>query len=322
MIRTIADGVRLLSLPLPFPPGHVSAWLLDDGPGLALVDTGYATDDCRAAWEDALGGVPVTRIVVTHHHPDHFGLAAWLAERFAAPVVMTEGEWRRAQVLHDRSDAEAGGRLAAFFARHGMDEDWVEQVRTRGNAYRRGVPNLPAEVHTVRDGETLTIGSRRWRVLADAGHTPEHMTLHCAEARLLISGDQILPRIPPSISVPADAPEADPLADYLRSLERHVALPPETLVLPSHGEPFPDPPNRCRELQAICRRQMARVQARCGGAPHSLADLMEDGLRRPRNLTGLMFEMGGIAAALNHLTGKRVLVRLQDGEGGWRFTTA
>ncbi|HYH21069.1 MAG TPA: MBL fold metallo-hydrolase [Azospirillum sp.] len=320
----VAEGVHWLPFPLPFPPGHINLWALEDGDGWALVDAGFATGANRTLWErhfaETLGGRPVTRILLTHQHPDHVGLAAWLAERFGAPVFMTAGEWELLRRLHGLPDAETTAVFTALHRRHGLDAERTEAFAGRGNGYRRAIPALPAAVNVMADGEAIRIGGRDWTVLVGGGHTPDHAGLHCAEAGLYISGDQVLPRISSNIGVWPVAPEADPLSDYLRSLDDHQRLPADTLVLPSHGAPFRGLHLRLDGLRAHYARRLAIVEEACGDGPRTAADLLPLLFRQPLDPQSVMFAMAEAIGYVNHLAGRGVLEARENGEGQVSFT--
>lgn len=286
----LPPGIRRLALPMSWPPGEVNAWLLEDHDSHVAVDTGPG--DAIEHWKLDR---PLSRVVVTHQHPDHMGCAGQLE----ATVAMSAAEWARARRQHRRGDAEAGGVMADFMERHGLAADWVAQFRRTGNTYRRHVPVLPAEVGILKDGDVLEIGGRRWTVLTDAGHSPEHVSLYADG--LLISGDQILPRFAAAVSVWPDAPEADPLADYLASLRRYRALPADTLVLPSHGQPFRGLHQRIDAIEAHFRALLAAVAAVAARAPRSAAEILPLVLPRLRDRFAVLFGMGAAVACLNHL---------------------
>ena len=242
-IIPLADGVGWARLPIPGSLRHINVWVLDDGEGMTLVDTGLNIPDCRAAWEalfeGPLAGRQVTRIVVTHFHPDHLGLAGWLAERFGAPLWMTRGEWLFARMLAaDIRDAPPR-EAVAYWRAAGWSEERIAAEQQKGWG-RFAAMMSPVPVSFVRfgDGDALKIGERTWRVVVGSGHSPEHGCLWDETGGLLIAGDQVLPRITSNVSLSLSEPEGDPLGDWLASIERLRSLPDDLLVLPSHGEPF------------------------------------------------------------------------------------
>ena len=219
----IAPGVHWLRMPLPFALDHINLWLLEDGAGWTIVDTGYSMAQTQELWErifaERLGGLPVTRVIVTHYHPDHIGLADWLVRRWQTPLWVTEKEWLFARVM-SRGDEDFAPLRRSFARRAGLDDTAAELFSERENSYRRGVPSVPASFQRLADGMAVEIGGREWRVVVGEGHAPELACLYCAETGVLISGDQVLPRISPNISVQPHEPDGDPLARYLASLAK------------------------------------------------------------------------------------------------------
>lgn len=321
----VAPGILWLRMPLPFALDHINLWLLRDGDGWVAVDAGYGIDEVRELWaridRDVLDGMPITRIVVTHFHPDHVGLAAWLCERFDAPMSMTAGEFYIAQW------GLAGGGLSdtaeqdRFYRSHGLEAERSGELAARGNTYRRGVPALPVACDRLVAGDRLSIGGRSWEVLVGHGHSPEHAMLHCAEEAILISGDQVLPRITTNIGVWHAEPDGDPLTRYLDSLDQLRALDPDTLILPSHGRVFGGLHARLQALVDHHDARLAEVVAACA-TPTSAAALMATLFRRPLDLHQLRFAMGEAIAHANHLQAQGRLVRTLDADGIYRFERA
>jgi len=163
-LTEVAPGVRWLRMPLPFALDHINLWLLDEGDGWTIVDSGLATDETKALWtrilSEKLEGKPVKRVLVTHFHPDHIGLAGWLAERLKVPLWCTETEWLFARMLSlDTTDGFVANALE-FYRRTGMDEATRAIFAGRGNSYRRRVSPLPYFFHRIRDGERVRIGTQ------------------------------------------------------------------------------------------------------------------------------------------------------------------
>jgi glyoxylase-like metal-dependent hydrolase (beta-lactamase superfamily II) len=321
----IASGVRWLRMPLPFALDHINLWLLEDGPGWTIVDTGYATAETEGLWErifaEQLGGLPITRVIVTHYHPDHIGLADWLTRRWRVPLWITEKEWLYARVISQRADDFAPVRRS-FAHRAGLDEAASEIFGQRENSYRRGVPSVPASFQRLQDGMTIDIGGREWRVIVGEGHAPELACLYCAETAVLIAGDQVLPRISPNISVQAHEPDDDPLARYLASLVKlRDTVPPDTLVLPSHNLPFLGLHERIASLGAHHRARCEEVIAACA-TPKTATQLVPLLFQRRLDPHQLGFALGEALAHLNHLMYQGALVRELDENGVYRFLQA
>lgn len=316
----VAPGVRWLRMPLPFALDHINLWLLDDGDDVVVVDTGFGTPETQALWEQVLAadGRRVSRVVVTHFHPDHLGLAAWLAARDQAPVFMTEAEYLAARAVWHAVPGHTSADMVGLFRRHGLDEARLAALLARGNTYARGVPELPLEHRRMFAGDRLHIGGRTWEVIVGHGHSPEHASLHCAELDLLISGDMLLPRISTNVSVHAASPMDDALGWFLCSLHRIINLPEETLVLPSHGKPFRGIRERVTELEAHhTDRCSALIEAL--NEPKSAAELLPVLFRRDLDNHQVMFAMGEAIAHLNHLQRRGDVRRIDEADGGIRF---
>jgi glyoxylase-like metal-dependent hydrolase (beta-lactamase superfamily II) len=239
----LADGIGWARLPVPGPLKHVNIWALEDAGGVALVDTGLDIPPCREGWEallsGSLAGSPVTRIVCTHFHPDHIGLAGWLAQRFSAPLWMTREEWLFARMLTADVRDTPPREAFAYWRAAGWSEERIAAEAEKGwGRFSAMVTPVPVSFVRMQDGDTIRIGARDWRVVTGNGHSPEHACLVDDKGGVLIAGDQVLPRITSNISLSLSEPEGDPLGDWLASIAKLRALPDSLLVLPSHGDPF------------------------------------------------------------------------------------
>lgn len=338
----VAPGVRWLRMGLPFALDHINLWLLrdelDGRSGWTVVDCGIANDTTRAAWEQvfaspALEGLPVLRVICTHMHPDHIGLADWLCGRWAVdgePIRLwiSATDWNAARMASAQTTGYGGETAARFFASHGLvDPEAQAKVRARGNYYGSLVPAVPSQHRRLVDGMVIRIGGREWRCWAGYGHAPEHISLHCADVDgtgtgVLISGDMVLPRISTNVSVIDLEPEADPLPAYLDSIERLRVLPADTLVLPSHGKPFRGLHERIDQLQAHHVERLAEVLAACTAAPGSAQDMLAVLFKRTLDLHQTTFAMGEAIAHLHLLWHRGQLRRTRDAAGVWRFSPA
>ncbi|PLZ01549.1 Zn-dependent hydrolase [Burkholderia sp. WAC0059] len=333
-VLDVAPGVRWLRMPLPFALDHINLWLLrdeiDGRPGWTVVDCGIASDTIRAHWEQvfdhALDGLPMLRVIVTHCHPDHFGLAHWLCEggehgRWNVRLWMTLGEYMTGRVMAAGDGSNAGGEGAMHhFARHGLtDEASLEKLRDRHGYYPNLVPDVPGQYRRLREGDAVAIGPRRWRVVTGFGHSPEHCALHCEETGVLISGDMVLPRISTNVSVFGMEPEGNSLGLYLESLGRYETMPADTLVLPSHGKPFRGLHTRIAQLRAHHDARLAEVLEACAKRPHSAADIVPIMFKRELDIHQMTFAMGEALAHLHLLWLSGRLGRATGDDGVIRF---
>ena len=307
-------------MPLPFALNHVNLWLLQDGAGWAIVDTGYGIPAAQEHWNRVLQelGQPITRILVTHCHPDHVGLAAWLQERTGAPVIMTQGEFYGAQLFWHGPGRTWKQDALEQFRLHGLSQAWLKAIEADPDTYRAGVPALPRHFQRMLEGDQLEIGAHSWTVCVGHGHSPEHAGLHCKDAGVFISGDMVLPTITTNISVQPVSPKDDPLARYLASLDRFRSIPDETLVLPSHGRPFWGLHQRLDALEQHHAARLRILEAACQEA-RSAADSLQDLFDRTLDSHQLMFAMGEAIAHLNHLEHQGRLNSTLGPDGVLRF---
>jgi glyoxylase-like metal-dependent hydrolase (beta-lactamase superfamily II) len=317
----VTPGVVWVRMPLPFALDHVNLWLLEDGDGWTLVDTGHGDDATRAAWDaltlSVLRGRPVRRVIATHHHPDHIGLSGWMARRWGAELWCTRTEWLLARALSLRPLRETRVATREYYRRAGIPAKELEPLVECVRSYPDAV-GAPPSFRRLRDGDELRIGDLRWRVIVGGGHAPEHACLHSPERGLFISGDQVLPHITPNVSIWPCEPEEDPLTEFLGTVEALRSLPSETLVLPSHGRPFVGLQRRCEELAVHHRARLDAVLAACE-EPRTANEVMAVLFERDLDPHQMTFGIGEALAHLNHLlaTGRLRRVRTPGAPDGW-----
>jgi glyoxylase-like metal-dependent hydrolase (beta-lactamase superfamily II) len=316
---------------LPFALDHINLWLLrdtlDGREGWTVVDCCIARDESRAQWEQVfeneLEGLPVLRVIVTHMHPDHIGLADWLCQKWNVMLWISGTDYNVARLASQSTTGFGGESAAAYFASHGMtDPDSLEKIRGRSSYYVNLVPSVPQRYRRLMDGQLITIGGRQWRCISGYGHAPEHMALNCDALRVLISGDMVLPRISTNVSVYDNEPESDALDLFLRSLDRYLTLAESTLVLPSHGKPFTGLHERIQQLKDHHRDRLAEVLAACAAKPCSAMDIIPVLFTRALDLHQITFAMGESVAHLHRLWFAGTLKREHGEDGIYRFSTA
>ena len=324
----VAPGIYWVRMPLPFALDHVNLWLLrdhfDGRDGWTLIDTGIASDVIRELWArliaDQLDGLPIVRVICTHTHPDHVGLAAVFTERFSAPLWMTLGEYAFGRILCATMPGANGESAATHFRIHGMDAATVDAVRNRNQGYFASlVPAMPLAFTRMIEGQGVQIGGRTWRVIIGLGHSPEHAALYCAEDELLISGDMVLPRISTNVSVFDIEPLSNPVQWFVDSLKKYQPCSERTLVLPSHGRPFRKLHVRLRQLTDHHEERLSMLLAACRERPLCAAEVVPLMFHRKFDTHQLTFALGESLAHLHALWYAGEVTRAIDAGGVVRF---
>ena len=312
-------------MPLPFALDHINLWILADGDGFTLVDTGYGVDATFSLWERHFDGVMAGRrvrnVIVTHYHPDHIGAAAWLVKRTGAPFWMTLGEFLSAHSAHDDTAGFDRPTGFDFFARNGLDVARFSEKARTGNRYRLGVPEIPRTYNRLMDGDAISIDGHAWQVVTVFGHAPEHAALWCPSKNVLISGDQVLPRITTNVGVWGNQPESNPLHLFLSSMGKLAHVNGDALVLPSHDRVFHGVHPRIAQLHDHHARRLERLLEGCE-KPITAQEAIPLLFKRQLDDHQLMFAMGESIAHLHYLHRQGKLRRIEDDHGVRRFVRA
>jgi glyoxylase-like metal-dependent hydrolase (beta-lactamase superfamily II) len=323
----VAPGVHWLRMALPFALDHINLWALEDGtkedPAWLLIDTGLGNEATRALWErifaEKLVGRPVKRVLVTHYHPDHAGNAAWLCKRSGAELWMTRGEFLTVHAARNSSAGYTTEAQMELFRANGLDEAQANALLSRGGLYKKMVPDFPISHRRLYEGDQIAIGGRSWKVMIGYGHAPEHASLYCKAANVLISGDMLLPRISTNVAVRPIDPLSNPLRLFLESIRRYRELPEDVLALPSHGLPFRGAHARVAQLEAHHAERLAELRAACAQAPRAAADVLEVLFRRKLDTSQIFFALGEAIAHLHYLHYDGTLARSVGADGVARF---
>jgi glyoxylase-like metal-dependent hydrolase (beta-lactamase superfamily II) len=308
----VASGILWLRFPLPFALDHVNLFALEEADGWTVVDTGFGDETSKGVWLELLAGPlrarPLRRLVVTHFHPDHVGLAGWLQARTGAELLMPETEWLVARYLCAEDPGTALATASAFYRAAGVDPAHLDALEADGHVYPRRVTPPPATFTPLVPGDVLTAGGRRFEVLVGEGHSPAQACLWCAEDALLLAADQILPRISPNVPVWPQAPTADPLARFTASLVRLRTLPASTRVLPAHDWPFEDLHGRIDTLRGFHDSRLEATLAAVGRGATAF-EVMGALFPRVDDVHQLRFALGETLAHLNRLVAEGRLAR-------------
>lgn len=315
----VAPGVHWLRMALPFALNHINLWLLEDGDGWTVVDTGICNDQTKQAWEQifatVLDGRPVKRAIVTHFHPDHAGLAGWFVERWGAEVWMPLAEWSFGRMLSLDDGSASREMFEAFYKAAGFDEELMAEVPSRLGRYPQAVAPYPPAIRRIENGDVFDVGGHDWRMVVGRGHAPEHACLYCADLKLLISGDQVLPKISPNVSVWPQEPHADPLALFLESMTRiKREVPDDVLVLPSHNWPFHGLHARVDDLLHHHDLRLAETIEHCR-EPATGVQVLKRLFTRKLDNHQLFFAIGESLAHLHHLVNQGRVERTQGEDG-------
>jgi len=322
----IADGVFWLRFDLPMKGlNHINLWALKDGDGWVVVDTGISNRASKDIWEthftDLMGGRPINRVICTHLHPDHTGLAGWICRKFGAPLLMTRGEYFLCRLLAADTGKEAPREGITFYRKCGFTEEQIELYKLRFGGFGKAISALPQGYDRLTDGELGMIGGREWRVIIGSGHSPEHACLYCPELNLCLTGDQLLPNISSNVSVWPTEPEGNPLEDWISSCHKLIAeLPEDVLIGPAHGLPFYGAHRRLGKLIEHHEKALDRLLEHCK-TPRQATEVYSVLFRRAINDSNRIMAVGESVAHLNCLKDRGLVSRRLNDAGQFTYKT-
>lgn len=321
-VTQVAEGVLWFRLPLPMALNHINIYALDDGDSWTVIDTGLNTGKSRAIWQQMLdgplAGKPVGRVIVTHHHPDHIGLAGWFQTEQGAQLWTTRTAWLYARMLVLDEQSEPDPQTQAFWRSAGMDKAVFDQrMADRPFNFADTVAPLPLGYHRLQQDDVIQMGGRRWQVHIGHGHAPEQATFFSLDDNLVLGADQLLPSISPNLGVYPTEPDADPVTDWLESCARFGKIArADHLVLPGHKLPFTGLPTRLRQLIDNHHGALKRLEARLKD-PATACDCFMALFKR--EITGGEYGLAMVEAVahLNHLLQAGRVKRWRRDDGAW-----
>lgn len=323
-VTEVADGVFWLRFSLPMKGlNHINLWAIKDGDGWVIVDTGIANRESKEIWTKHLSGLlqgrPVNRVICTHLHPDHTGLAGWLCRKFGAPLLMTRGEYFLCRLMVADTGSVAPREGINFYKKAGFTTSQIELYKLRFGGFGKAVSALPHSYDRLVDGEMGQIGGREWRVIIGNGHSPEHACLWCPELDLCLTGDQLLPNISSNVSVWPTEPEGNPLEDWIRSCHKLKAvLPATTLICPAHGIPFRGAHRRLSKLVEHHEKALDRLFEFCK-TPRLATEVYSVLFRRAITDQNRILAVGESVAHLNCLKGRGLVSRRLNDAGQFTY---
>ncbi|GAB5449740.1 MAG: MBL fold metallo-hydrolase [Halioglobus sp.] len=323
-VYEVCPGVLWLRMPLPMALDHINLYLLRDEDGWWAIDTGIAIDPTQALWESVferhLDGLPIKAVLSTHYHPDHTGMAGWLCERFQAPFYMTQGEYFTGLAFSRTAREHYNWSVPQNMRRMGFDEHYIEQSEESFGGFGPVIKPMPTSFRRLVDGATLSIGKINWRVVVGRGHSPEHACLYSSALNILLSGDQVIPRITSNISVSGAEPESNPLREWFHSLEHLLeTLPDDTLVLPAHNTPFYGLHERLRFLIDHHEDHLIALEEACVEEGRTTLELVPVLFKRKLDGHNLPLAVGECQAHLNYLHQRGQLSRSLENDGCYRY---
>jgi glyoxylase-like metal-dependent hydrolase (beta-lactamase superfamily II) len=320
----ILPGLHWLQMPLPMALNHINLYLLEDSDGWWIVDTGMSIGPTQELWEtifsNVLGEKPVKAVLCTHMHPDHIGMAGWLCDKWKIPLYMTRGEYFSGRAFSSMQKEDFSWTSEQHLRRAGYNEEQIEQARENHGGFGSIISPMPRAFRRLCEGDSLSINGNRWRIVVGSGHSPEHASLYCESLNVLISGDQVIPRITSNVSVSGNEPEANPLQEWLDSHERYLTvLPSDALVLPAHNTPFYGLHERLRVLIEHHEEHLLALEQACVENGQTAFELLPVLFKRKLDPNHLGLALGECIAHLNYLFQRGQLSRTEDAEGHYRY---
>jgi len=322
-LKEVCKGVFWLTMPLPFDLDHINLYIIEDNHGYVIVDTGIGLDKTKALWTKIFSQLdkPIVGVLVTHLHPDHIGLAGWIADTYDVPFYMSQVEYFTARAFTAGKGDASPVRDRRYFHRAGLGEEQINRLTSGSKGYSSVVSPIPLSYKRLKHGDVLIFNDIEWKVIIGRGHSPEHVCLYSSEKQTLIAGDHILPIITPNIGAYSTEPEANTLDDYLTTLPQFKALPASTLVLPAHKLPFYGLHERVDTLLAHHQHHLEALISACKEKPCTVVDLLPVLFKRTLSEGSLIFAVAECLSHLNYLLYNNEITRCLNAHGVYEFET-
>ena len=319
----VASGIWWIRMPLPFKLDHVNLWILADGDGWTVVDVGVSNKQTKLLWpqiekKHGCASLPIKRLICTHYHPDHMGLAGWFCDRHEISLMTTLEEWMTARLYCLETKESKSAQMLPFFKRAGFSEDQIKWVMQGLPKYKSYADMPPHNFKSIIGGDVLRINGELWKVITTEGHSVKQVCLYCSDRNVLISADQVLPRITPNVSIQVQEPDANPLKGFLDSLDHFSTFPADTLVLPSHGSPFYGLLERVDMMFEHHKKRLDLVLRACSRQVSGV-DILEKMFTRQLDNHQVFFALGEALAHVQLLMHKGIIKRTIDANGIYRY---
>ncbi len=310
----LLPGIHWVRMPLPMSLDHINLYMLEDDDGWWIVDTGMKWGKVKDYWleifDKTLADKTIKGIMVTHMHPDHIGQAGWLSDRFKVPLYMSYAEYYNARNFSRFNRDDLNWSTEAYYRRVGFAEDYFVNMKRNFTGYKGIVEPIPSSFIRLQDNDVYTIAGKQWRVVIGRGHSPEHACLYSESLGVMLSGDQIIPKITSNVSVMPSEPEANPLLDWMNSLHRFSEFPEDTLVLPAHNTPFRGIQTRVKYLLEHHEDHLLSIEEACV-VEKTAAQLLSVLFKRKLDPSHMMMAIGECVAHLNYLLKENKLSRTE-----------
>ncbi len=320
----IEDGVYWVRMRLPFVLDHINLWVLSDDDGWTVVDTGVASAEIKENWRQCfledMEAKKIKKVIVTHLHPDHIGLAGWINKKFSAPLFMSRTDYLMCRVLVSDTGKEAPIEGKKLYRSAGFSEGDLDIYSERFGGFGAAISKLPESYNRLKDRDIITIGKYDWEIVVGSGHCPEHLCLYNKELKIFISGDQVLPRITSNVSVFPTEPLSNPLEDWIDSCKYiKKRVPNDVLVLPSHNEPFRGLHERLDHLINGHEKSLDRLLELCN-EPKKAVEVFSVLFKRKITKDLLLMATGESIAHLNCLVSRGLVNSEKDEKGIISYT--
>ncbi|MDP7624246.1 MAG: MBL fold metallo-hydrolase [Rhodospirillales bacterium] len=316
-VYEVLPGIQWIRMPLPFQLDHINLWMMEEEDGWVLVDTGINNNRTKEIWRDIFGrllkGKPLKRLICTHAHPDHLGLGGWLHTEYGAELVITREEWTFGRIV-SRGSMATTEFYHQYLRRVGVQEDELDDYSQHLVSTEHLYEEVPARYQRLRDGYSINIGDINWEVIVGLGHAMEHACLYCEKLNVLIAGDQVLPKISPTILVHSHEPKANPLKDFLDSNKKLRRLPDSVTVLPSHNRPFTGLHTRLDQIIAHHDERLEMVRNICE-EPLSGFEVAKRLFPQELDQSGKFFATGEAISHIRYLEYEGKLKRTENPDG-------